>query len=176
MVGQWRRLSPCGRKALLLSIGLLFGVSAQAQDDSSAWSMQCEALGPRKTICTLSQQHVREDGAVLLIARFVGLESGAVPDLELMVPLSVWLPGGVTLSTASGPDINYEFDHCNQSGCVAIIPVARDIGDYYEGDELRVSYTLGGAGETLAQFRLPLAGLRAGVQAISEEAAEGGGE
>ena len=100
--------------------------AAQSQARVSGWAARCvTAARAAPPECTVEQSMVRiSNGQVVMtfIVRFA--PDSRAPLLQVQVPLSVFLPGGLKLRTDTGVGLDLAYQTCDQRGCFVGNPVS----------------------------------------------------
>jgi Invasion protein B, involved in pathogenesis len=103
---------------------------AQAPKHTTAvyedWTVRCDMTGSART-CDLAQSTQTQDQVVSLIV--IGRASKTEPlRIVFQVPITVWLPDGVSLATDKGAKIvSASFKRCLGGGCFADAEITDDI-------------------------------------------------
>ena len=121
-----------GAGAMIVSscLALAAASSAQAPQHTSAvyedWTVRCDMTSGSKT-CDLAQSTQTKDQLVSLIV--IG-RAGKTEPLRIVfqVPITVWLPAGVSLAADNGAKIvSATFKRCLGDGCFADAEITDDI-------------------------------------------------
>lgn len=109
-----------GLAALLY--GLALGGEASAlsarETDFQDWRVRCETPDNGSEECMMAQAVRTEDGQANIMhitVRYPPKENAAVT--YITVPLSVYLPNGLTMSIDQGKTLTLPFELCNGQGC-----------------------------------------------------------
>ena len=133
------------------------------------WALACVKTQDPVDPCSLVQTLLGQNGnAVAEISLFRLEEGGQVAAAAtVIVPLETLLPGQLTIAVDNGIAKRYEYQFCNQVGCIARIGLTdQDVSEYKKGGAATVSIVPALAPDQVISLQMSLIGFTAGYDAV----------
>ena len=139
------------------------------KENSGDWRVLCTKTNAAEDPCHLSQTLSDAGGPVAEVNLYRLAEgSQAVAGAQLLAPLGTLLTTGVSFSVDGAPGKRYNFNHCEQGGCVAQIGLTDgDIAAFKQGTTAIVTLRPAEAPSQLVQVPMSLKGFTSGFDGLS---------
>jgi len=163
-------------KTLIQAIGLTLLLSSvayagpKAGDRFGDWVYECEAKGANKEVCALSHTIVAKESNERILKLTVG-KLGRQGELALvaLLPLGIYLPGGVVGKVDKGKPFAFTLRVCTELGCEGALLVDPKLRwSLKAGKTLSISFKARPRAEAIT-LQIPLSGVSAGLKAVGEE-------
>jgi len=137
------------QKITLMLMGLSgLGATAMAAESTTYtyddWQVTCQQGKDKSNNCAMSQQGVdKKSGHLIYQVAIAAPKRNGPKKLDVLVPLGVLLPSGVTIAVDKGADSTFKlaYRYCAAAGCVAETTVGKKITTLFRGGhkaELRI--------------------------------------
>lgn len=145
--------------------------AASNQGDSFGdWVYECEAKDPNKELCALTHTIMANDGKSRLLKLTVG-KLGRQGELALvaLLPLGIYLPGGVVGRVDTGKPFALTLRTCTELGCEGALLVDQDLRwKLKAGKILFISFKAHPRSEAVT-LSVSLEGVSAGLETMDEK-------
>lgn len=107
------------------------------------WTVRCQRVGEnQRLVCAMLQNiALKETGQTVVRLTLQRPEQGTGLRARFLLPLGVWLPGGLEARVDDGEAVQLDYQVCNKQACVADWAVpARMVEAMKAGQSLKVTF------------------------------------
>ncbi|MGR3804765.1 invasion associated locus B family protein [Marinibacterium profundimaris] len=132
------------------------------------WNLACIRTDTDNDPCSLVQVLLDDtDNAVAEVSLFRLEGAQAVAGATVIVPLETFLPGQLTISVDGGAAKRYNYQFCNQVGCIAQIGLTQaDVDAFKAGRSATVTLVPAPAPDQPINLTMSLSGFTAGFDVV----------
>ncbi len=133
------------RKSLSTIIIILFFtmIGYFTESPASSWSINCSPSGKKTpSECTMQQEIIMKNSQLpVLQLTFAQLSKETPPHALLIVPLGIYLPGGVVIQIDDNPGKTFPIERCDPDGCHLFMSLTNStLNQLFLGKLLTVSF------------------------------------
>ena len=136
-VSKRKSLSP------LVIILFIFMIGCFLESSASSWNINCSPSGKRTpSECTMQQEIIMKNSQLpVLQLTFAKLNKETPPHALLIVPLGIYLPGGVVIQIDDNPGKTFPVERCDPDGCHLFMSLTNStLNQLFLGKLLTVSF------------------------------------
>jgi invasion protein IalB len=157
-----------------LCVCLLFSSAAYADvkagDRFDDWVYECDAESFKEEVCALTHTLMDEEGKNRIIKLTLG-RLGKQGELALvaLVPLGIYLPGGIIGTVDTGQPFSFTLRTCTELGCEGVVMVDQKLRwKLKAGKTLAIKFMARPRSEAI-MLPVSLNGLSAGLEVLDKE-------
>lgn len=106
-------------RSLLVIILSFIMIGCFFESPASSWNINCSPSGTKTpSECTMQQEIIMKNSQLpVLQLTFAQLSEETPPHALLIVPLGIYLPGGVVIQIDNNPGKTFPVERCDPDGC-----------------------------------------------------------